>query len=154
MANARELPAQSGHCIAVARDLLGLSREASRSERVSALPGLFRTQFSKARAGCLTLGRLGPLTPLRRGGELGVQPHEHRGRPVVGPESEHHLPAMLDQAARPLDQLLHHRLDAPSLGLVAHRRIGPEQSALAHQPQDVHRHGRQPAHQRVGVELA
>ena len=126
MANARELPVQSGHCIAVARDLLNLSLEAWRSERVSVVPGLLGTQFAKAWAGCLTRGRHGPLTPLRRGGELRVQPYEHRGRPIIGPESEHQLPAMLDQATRPVDQLLHHRLDAPSLGLVAHRCIGPE----------------------------
>lgn len=155
MANAREWPVPSVHCIAVVRDRLDSSPEASRSERVSAAPGLLGPQLAKARAGwdAWAPGLHGPLS-LRPCGELGVQPHEHRGRAVMGPEPEHHLPAMLDQPACPVDQLLHHRLDAPSLGRVAHRCVRPEQSALAHQAQDVHRQRREPAHQRVGVELA
>jgi len=50
IANEHELAPQSGHCIAVARDLLDLSPEAPHSEHAAAVPGLFRTQFAKARA--------------------------------------------------------------------------------------------------------
>ena len=50
IANAHELAAHSGHCIAVALDLLDLSPEAPRSEHAAAVPRLFWTQFAKARA--------------------------------------------------------------------------------------------------------
>jgi ABC-type branched-subunit amino acid transport system substrate-binding protein len=43
----------------------------------------------------------------------------------------------LDEPPRAVNQLLHHRLDAPTLGAVPHRRIDPEQTALAHQAHDV-----------------
>jgi hypothetical protein len=125
MGIAHEFAARSGHRIAVACGLLDLRLEAPKSEHAAAAPGLFRAQSSSAGAVWLTPGRHGSLTQLRRGGELSVQPHEHRRGPVVGSESEHHLPAVPDQAARPVDQLLHHGLDAPSLGFVAHRRIRP-----------------------------
>ena len=52
-------------------------------------------------AQCLTLCRHGPVdwwTPLRRVGELRVQPLEHRRSPVVGPESEHQFSTLLDRA--------------------------------------------------------
>ena len=73
---------------------------------------------------------------------------------VVGTESEDHLPAALDKPPGPIDQILHHRLQAGALGRVAYRRIGPEQSALAHQAQDVHRERRRLAHQSIGAEFA
>jgi acyl-CoA synthetase (AMP-forming)/AMP-acid ligase II len=40
----------------------------------------------------------------------GRQPHGHRGCPGVGPLSEHHLPAVLDQRTCPVEQFLHHVL--------------------------------------------
>ena len=80
---------------------------------------------------------------LRRGGEqLSVEPGEDLRPTVVGPETEDQLTAALDESAGSIDQLLHHGLQAAALGHVAYRRIGPEQSALARQAQDVHRQRR------------
>jgi hypothetical protein len=46
------------------------------------------------------------------------------------------------------------RADAPALGWVAHGRVLPMQRVLTDQPQQIHRHCREGAHQVVGVELA
>ena len=100
------------------------------------------------------LGRRRGLGVLRAGCKLRVQPHEHRRGTVIGPQSEDQPASMLDQPPGAVDEFLHHRLQAPALGLVAHRCVGPEQAALAHQAQDVHRQRRQAAYQRVGVELS
>ena len=67
-----------------------------------------------------------------------MQPLEGLGRAVIGTKPEDDAPAMLDQATRPVNEFLHHGLYAPSFGCVAYRRIGPQQSGLAHEAQDVH----------------
>ena len=60
---------------------------------------------------------------------------------------------MLDESASPVDQLLHHRFDAPALGAVAYRRVAAQQATLSHQAQDVHRQRSKLADEVVGVEL-
>jgi hypothetical protein len=91
---------------------------------------------------------------LWRGCELCVHAREDRGGPVVGAQAQDDAPAVLDPSSRPVDQLLHHRLDASALDALAHRRIGSEQPSLTHQAQNVHRQRGELAHQVVGVELA
>mmetsp|Transcript_21056 Transcript_21056/g.81512 ORF Transcript_21056/g.81512 Transcript_21056/m.81512 type:complete len:560 (-) Transcript_21056:10102-11781(-) len=86
--------------------------------------------------------------------QLAVEPLECLGRPVVGAQSQDQSAPALDDPACAVDQLLYHRLDAPAFGRVAHRCIRPQQAALAHQAQDVHRQRRELAHKVVGVELA
>ena len=85
--------------------------------------------------------------------QLAMQPGECLGRSVIRAQPEDDASPRLDQPACQVDQLLHHRFDAPSLGRVAYRRVWPEQPALAHQAQDVHRQRRQLAHQRIGCLL-
>jgi hypothetical protein len=82
-----------------------------------------------------------------------VQPGEGIGRAVVGAQAEHEAPRMLDDASSAVDELLHHRLDAPYLGGVALQCLRAQQPALADQAQ-VHRHRGELAHEAVGVELA
>jgi len=83
---------------------------------------------------------LGSRSTLRAGSELlAVYPTECLGRSVTGDQAEDDAPPRLDQPACAVDQLLHHRLGAQALGVVGHRWVRPEQSALAHQSQDVHR---------------
>ena len=91
--------------------------------------------------------------PLRRV-QSSVMPLKHRKAAVTLTQTKKPAPGMLDHAGRPEHQLRHHRLDAPALGAVAHRRIGLIQSVLPNQTQQVHRHRRQLAHQVVGVKLA
>lgn len=79
---------------------------------------------------------------------------KHRKTRIIGPQTQHPAPGMADHAPGLVDHLLHHRLDAPALGLVTYGSILAVQRVLAHEPQKVHGHGRQLAHQRVGVELA
>ena len=50
-----------------------------------------------------------------------------------GAQAEDDAPAMLDEATGAVDEFLHHGLDAPALGRMAYRRIGPQQPSLAHQ---------------------
>ena len=86
--------------------------------------------------------------------QLAVQPRKHARRPIIGAQPQDQPAPGLDDAPSLVDQLLHHRLDAPTLGAVAYRRGRPQQGALAHQAQDVHGQRGQLAHQVVGVELA
>lgn len=77
---------------------------------------------------------------------------------IIGPQAQHPTPGVAHHAGGLVDHLLHHRLDAPPLGLVAHRRILAMQRMLTDQAQQVHRHSRRPlqlrADQIVGAELA
>lgn len=67
-------------------------------------------------------------------------PLKHRKGRLTLPQAKNPAPGMPDHAGRLEYQLLHHRLDAPALGAVAHRRIGLVQSVLSNQTQQVHRH--------------
>jgi hypothetical protein len=49
-------------------------------------------------------------------GKLTVQASKGGCRTVMGAQPKDQTPAMLYQSCRPVDQLLHHRLDAPALG--------------------------------------
>ena len=85
--------------------------------RVRATPGLPQARFAM-RGYCMNIGRRGlrrARASLRRG-ELRVRAHEHFGRPIVGAQPQHDAPAVLDESPGSIDQLLHHRLDAPALG--------------------------------------
>lgn len=86
--------------------------------------------------------------------EFSVQPLEGLGRAIIGAQSEDDAPAMLDEAPGAVDEFLHHGLDAPALGRMAYRRIGPQQSGLSHQAKNVHGQRRELAHQVIGIELA
>ena len=72
--------------------------------------------------------------------QLPVMPLKHRKAPVTLTESQDPAPGMADHAGRLEHQLLHHRLDAPALGCVTHRRVGLIQSILSNQAQQIHRH--------------
>lgn len=92
---------------------------------------------------CRIRGLLHPMTGARASiagrEQLAVEPRERLGRPVIGAQPQDQPAPALDEPARPVDQLLHHRLDPPALGRMAHRGVWPQQAALAHQAQDVHR---------------
>ena len=55
------------------------------------------------------------------------------------PHAKNPAPDMPDPAGRYEYQLLHHGLDAPALGALAHRRIEVVQSVLSNQTHQVHR---------------
>ncbi len=55
--------------------------------------------------------------------ELPVEPVKHRKAAVVGADSQHPAPGMLDHSARFVHQLLHHRLDTPTFGRMANRCV-------------------------------
>lgn len=56
---------------------------------------------------------------------------------------------MLDHPSR----LEHHRFDASAHGRMAHRGVGPMECVLSNQPQQIHRHSGELAHQVVGSNL-
>jgi len=85
---------------------------------------------------------------------LSVVPLKHRKTPVTFTQTQDPAPGMADHAGRLEHQLLHHRLDAPALGFVAHRRVGLCQSVLPNQAQQIHRHCGELADQIVGVKLS
>ena len=76
-------------------------------------------------------GRAGPPCGTPRPGGSSRRRQRHRSR---------RPPAMFDQAPDAVNQLLHHRLEAPPLGTVSDRRIGTEQAVLAHQAKVQARH--------------
>ena len=86
--------------------------------------------------------------------ESAVMALKHGIATVTLSQTKKPAPGMLDHSGRLEHQLLHHRLDAPALGNMAHRRIRLVQSVLPNQTQQVHRHCGQLAHQVVGVKLA
>ena len=86
--------------------------------------------------------------------EFSVMPLKHRKGRVTLTQTQDPAPGMMNHARGLEHQLLHHRLDTSTLGLVAHRRIGLVQGVLSNQAQQVHRHCGQLAHQIVGIELA
>src|SRR5260221_763273 len=67
-----------------------------------------------------------------RGEQLAMQAAEGRGCAIVGAQPENQLATVLDETARAVDEFLHHRLQAPALGRVAHRCVRPVQAGLAH----------------------
>lgn len=73
---------------------------------------------------------------------------------IIGPQAQYEAPSMPDHAPRFVDHLLDHRLDAPALGAVAHRRFVPVQRMQPDQAQQVHGHSGQLADQVIGIELA
>lgn len=91
---------------------------------------------------------------LSLGAQLSVQTLKHRLSTVVGTQPQHPAPRMLDHASGLEHQLLQHRLHAPSLGRVAHRRILAKECVLPDQAQDIHGHRSQGTHQLFGLKLA
>ena len=79
---------------------------------------------------------------------------KHRKASVTLTQTQDPAPGMADHAGRLEHQLLHHRLDAPALGCVSHRRVGLCQSVLPNQAQQIHRHCGELADQIVGVKLS
>ncbi len=61
----------------------------------------------------------GVTTPASGRLELPVEPVKHRKAAVVGTDSQHPAPGMLDHSPRFVHQLLHYRLDAPTFGRMA-----------------------------------
>ena len=86
--------------------------------------------------------------------QLPVVPLKHRKAPVTLTQTQDPAPSMADHAGRLEHQLLHHRLDAPALGCVAHWRVGLCQCVLPNQAQQIHRHRGELANQIVGVKLS
>ena len=80
-------------------------------------------------------------------------PIKHGIATVTLSQTKKPAPGVLDHSGRLEHQLLHHRLDAPALGNMAHRRIRLVEGILSNQTQQVHRHRSQLAHQVVGVKL-
>ena len=74
------------------------------------------------------ISRSGALALLRHAdaaaAKVCVHPDEHPGRAVVRAQAQDQLPAVFDQPPGAVDELLHHGLDAPALGAVAHRGVG------------------------------
>ena len=97
-----------------------------------------------------------PLTGASTTGceQLAVRSGEYLGYTVIGAQFQDQPSPVLVESAGPVDELLHHCLDPPALGWVEHRCVRPQQTALAHQAQDVHCQRSELANQIVGVELA
>lgn len=81
------------------------ARAASRAAERSALLAVAGAPAGRASAVCAL--------------KLPVEPLEHGKGPVVGPQSQHPTPGVVDHARGLEHLLLDHRLDAPPLGAVA-----------------------------------
>ena len=73
------------------------------------------------------------LRGARLSAQLPVVPLKHRKASVTLTQTQDPAPGMPNHAGRLEHQLLHHRLDAPALGCVTHRRVGLAQSVLPNQ---------------------
>lgn len=67
--------------------------------------------------------------------QLPAQPQGRCRSAVASAQPQDELATMLDEAACAAGELLHHRLDAPPLGLVAHRREPLQVGQAGHQPE-------------------
>ena len=104
-----------------------------------------RPQYKKA---------LATAPPTLPSAESAVMALKHGIATVTLSQTKKPAPGVLDHSCGLEHQILHHRLDAPTLGKMAHRRIRLVQSVLPNQTQQVHRHCGQLAHQVVGVKFA
>lgn len=91
---------------------------------------------------------------MRRGPELPVMALKHSKTAIALSRAQNPASGVGHHARSLEHQLLHHCLDAPTLGRVTHRRIGLVEHVLPNQAQQIHRHRGQLAYQVVGVKLA
>ena len=74
--------------------------------------------------------------------QLSVMALKHRKGWVALTQTQYPTPGMRNHTSGLEHQLLHHRLDATTLGLVAQRCIGLVEGVLSNQAQQIHRHRR------------
>ena len=96
---------------------------------------------------------LAAALPTLPSAESAVMALKHGIATVTLSQTKKPASGVLDHSCRLEHQLLHHRLDAPALGNMAHRRIRLVQSVLPNQTHQVHRHCGELTHQVVGCTL-
>lgn len=85
--------------------------------------------------------------------ELSAMSVKHCKGQVTVAQGQDPTPCVMDHAGGLEHHMLHHCLDAATIGLVAYRCIGLVRGVLSSQAQQVHRHCRRLAHQIVGIEF-
>jgi len=83
-----------------------------------------------------------------------MMPLEHGKGGAALAQSQGDAAGMLNHPRGDADDLLHHRLDTPPLGGMAHRTVRADQSRLSNGAQDIEGQHGQRQHQIVGGELA